>query len=154
MALLKEGDVAPLFEATDYNGNKISLAALKGKKVILYFYPKDDTPGCTAEACDLRDNYSALLTKGFAIVGVSADSEASHKKFKEKYELPFPLFSDEDKKIIKDYGVWGEKSMYGKTYEGIIRTTYIISKEGKIEHVFDKVDTKNHTMQILQALGK
>jgi len=154
MALLKKGDVAPTIESTDNNGKKISLAALKGKKVILYFYPKDDTPGCTAEACNLRDNYNALLAKGFSIIGVSADSEASHKKFKDKYKLPFPLLTDEDKKIIKAYGVWGEKSMYGKTYEGILRTTYIISEEGKIEHVFDKVETKNHTMQILQALGK
>jgi peroxiredoxin Q/BCP len=152
MALLKKGDIAPLFESTGYNGDKISLAGFKGKKVILYFYPKDDTPGCTAEACNLRDNYSALLAKGFAVVGVSADPGASHKKFTEKYELPFPLIADEDKKVIKAYGVWGEKSMYGKTYEGILRTTFIISEEGKIEHVFEKVDTKNHTDQILEVL--
>jgi peroxiredoxin Q/BCP len=154
MALLKKGDIAPLFEATDFEGKKISLAALKGKKVILYFYPKDDTPGCTAEACNLRDNYSDLLKKGFAIIGVSADPETSHKKFKEKYSLPFPLFSDIDKKVINAYGVWGEKSMYGKTYEGILRTNYVISEAGKIEYVFDKVDTKNHTFQIIQALGE
>jgi peroxiredoxin Q/BCP len=152
MALLKKGDIAPSFEATGYNGEKISLAGFKGKKVILYFYPKDDTPGCTAEACNLRDNYSALLEKGFVIVGVSADPGSSHKKFIEKYELPFPLIADEDKKVIKAYGVWGEKSMYGKTYEGILRTTFMISEEGKIEHVFEKVDTKNHTNQIIEAL--
>lgn len=154
METQKEGSKAPLFKAKDMNGNLISLDKYLGKKVILYFYPKDDTPGCTAEACNLRDNYNLLLAKGFEIIGVSSDSDISHKKFIEKYKLPFPLIADIDKKIIKAYGVWGEKSMYGKTYEGILRTTYIISEDGKIENVFEKVDTKNHSMQILQTLGK
>ncbi|MDP4189737.1 MAG: thioredoxin-dependent thiol peroxidase, partial [Bacteroidota bacterium] len=124
------------------------------KKVVLYFYPKDDTPGCTAEACNLRDNYSLLKAKGFEIVGISADSQQSHQKFSGKYTLPFTLIPDVDKKIINAYGVWGEKKMYGKVYEGILRTTFIISEEGKIEKIFTKVETGNHTSQILNELSK
>jgi len=120
--------------------------------VILYFYPKDNTPGCTAEACDLRDNYQILKDKGFIIIGVSADDEKSHKNFSEKYVLPFALIPDKAKKIIMDYGVWGQKKLYGKEYEGINRMTFIIDEDGKIAHIFTKVDTKNHTGQILKAL--
>jgi len=154
MTHLKKGDIAPIINATDQDGKKISLGSFKGKKVVLYFYPKDDTPGCTAEACNLRDNYEELIKKGFAIIGISADSEESHKKFIKKYQLPFPLISDPEKKVLNSYGVWGEKKMYGKSYEGILRTTFVISEEGKIENVFEKVDTKNHSMQILQSIGK
>jgi peroxiredoxin Q/BCP len=154
MGQLKIGDRAPDFSFTDPEGKMVSLKDFKGKKLILYFYPKDDTPGCTAEACNLRDNYQILLKKGFAILGVSADSEQSHKKFIEKYVLPFPLIADKDKKIIKAYGAWGPKNLYGKVYDGIIRTTFVISEDGKIEHIFNKVDTKNHTDQILEALEK
>lgn len=154
MTHLKVGDIAPAINANDQDGNNIELKAYKGKKVILYFYPKDDTPGCTAEACNLRDNYELLLNKGFAIIGVSADTEQSHKKFINKYKLPFPLISDVDKSILKSYGAWGEKKMYSKLYEGILRTTFVISENGKIEHIFDKVDTKNHTEQILKVLEK
>jgi thioredoxin-dependent peroxiredoxin len=154
MTKLKIGDIAPQINAPDQNGKIINLNDYKGKKVIVYFYPKDDTPGCTAEACDLRDNYNLLLAKGFEIIGVSSDSDKSHKKFIEKYKLPFPLIPDIDKKIINAYRVWGEKSMYGKTFEGILRTTFIISGDGKIENIFEKVDTKNHSLQILQAMGK
>ena len=153
MAHLKVGDKAPLIEAIDSKGNKINLKSYKGKKVILYFYPKDNTPGCTAEACNLRDNYSVLLEKGFVIIGVSADSEKSHENFINKYELPFPLITDTDKKVIQDYGAWGEKMMYGKSYEGILRKTFIISEDGLIDKIFDKVNTKDHTNQILRELG-
>lgn len=149
MALLKTGDKAPAFEVVDQDGNPISLKDYSGQKLVLYFYPKDDTPGCTAEACNLRDNYALLLKKGYKIVGVSADDERSHKKFIEKYVLPFPLIPDKDKKILKAYGAWGNKNLYGKEYDGILRTTYVISEKGIIEKVFSKVDTKNHTEQIL-----
>ena len=123
----------------------------KGKKVILYFYPKDNTPGCTDEACSLRDGYPDILKSGFDVIGVSADSSKSHKGFIEKHKLPFRLIADEDQKVIKAYGVWGEKSMYGKTYFGILRTTFIISEDGKIEKVIDKVRTKDHAIQLLEA---
>ena len=146
---LKIGDKAPAIEAVDQNGHRVSLDDFKGNKVILYFYPKDDTPGCTAEACNLRDNYSLLIEKGFKIIGVSADSAASHRKFTDKYSLPFPLIPDTDKKIINDYGVWGPKKFLGKEYDGIIRTTFVISEEGKILKIFDKVQTKEHSDQIL-----
>jgi thioredoxin-dependent peroxiredoxin len=149
MSVLKIGDKAPAFESVDQDGNPISLKDYSGKKLVLYFYPKDDTPGCTAEACNLRDNYEMLLKKGYRILGVSADDERSHKKFISKYVLPFPLLADKDKKIIKDYGAWGKKNLYGKEYDGILRTTYVISENGIIEKVFTKVDTKNHTTQIL-----
>ena len=145
------GDKAPAFSGIDQNEKKFSLKDLKGKKVILYFYPKDDTPGCTAESCNLRDNWNQLKNKGFEIVGVSADDAKSHKKFADKYDLNFTLIADTVKKVIEAYGVWGEKSMYGKKYMGIIRTTFVINEKGKIEKIFDKVDTKNHSEQILET---
>jgi thioredoxin-dependent peroxiredoxin len=153
MTQLKPGDPAPDIQATDQDGKKISLKDFRGAKLILYFYPKDDTPGCTAEACNLRDNYEELLKKGFKILGVSADDEKSHKKFIEKYVLPFPLIPDKGKQIIRDYGVWGMKKLYGKEYEGINRTTFVIDEKGKIEKVFSKVETGNHTRQILDEMG-
>ncbi len=153
MAALQEGAKAPDFNAVDEAGNPISLSQFQGRKVILFFYPKDDTPGCTAENCNLRDNYAALTAKGFAVIGVSPDSAKKHQGFKTKYKLPFPLIPDTEQEILKAYGAWGEKQMYGRTYEGVIRTTYVIDEEGNIEKVFTKVDTKNHTAQILQALN-
>jgi peroxiredoxin Q/BCP len=149
MARLIIGDKAPAFESVDQDGNLITLNDFKGKKLVLYFYPKDNTPGCTAEACNLRDNYHLLLSKGYKIVGVSADNEQTHKKFIEKFVLPFPLIADKDKKILEAYGAWGKKKLYGKEYEGILRTTFIISENGMIEKIISKVDTKNHTDQIL-----
>jgi thioredoxin-dependent peroxiredoxin len=154
MEQLKKGDTAPEFTFSIADDKKIELSQYKGKKVILYFYPKDDTPGCTAEACNLRDNYYELLKRGFQIIGVSADPAHSHKKFSDKYQLPFPLIADTEKTIIKSYHVWGEKTMYGKSYEGILRTTFIISEDGKIAHIIDKVDTKDHTRQILEILAE
>lgn len=148
MALLKTGDKAPQFNGTDQNGNTVSLADFKGSKVIIYFYPKDNTPGCTAEACNLRDNYSNLVLKGFKLIGISGDSQKSHAGFAEKHSLPFPLIADTDKSIIKAFGVWGKKKFMGKEFEGILRTTFIISAEGIIENVITKVDTKNHSAQI------
>jgi len=153
MAQLKEGASAPDFSGKDQDGKIIRLADFKGKKVILYFYPKDDTPGCTAEACNLRDNYESLLSKGFSIIGVSPDTEKSHTKFRTKYTLPFSLIADPDTTIIKAYGAWGEKKMYGKSYMGVLRTTYVIDEKGKIMKTFTKVDTQNHTQQILTELG-
>jgi peroxiredoxin Q/BCP len=149
MDLLQEGTAAPCFEGTDQDGNRIKLSDFKGKKIVLYFYPKNDTPGCTAESCNLRDNYSRFLSKGYVVIGVNTGSEASHKKFADKYSLPFPIIADTDKKIVTDYGVWREKRQYGRTYWGIVRTTYIIDENGIIESVFKKVDTKNHSEQIL-----
>jgi thioredoxin-dependent peroxiredoxin len=146
---LKAGDTAPAIEAVDQYGKKISLEDFKGSKVILYFYPKDDTPGCTAEACNLRDNYSTLIEKGFKILGVSADSAASHQKFTDKYSLPFPLIPDTERKIINAYGVWGRKKFLGREYDGINRMTFIISEDGNILKIFDKVQTKDHSDQIL-----
>ena len=148
MGQLKEGTAAPLFEGTDQNGNLIKLGDFSGKKLVLYFYPKDNTPGCTAEACNLRDNYEEFLGRGFAVVGISMDSEKSHQKFVEKYTLPFPLIADTTGKISKDYGTYGEKKMYGKSYFGIIRTTFIIDEHGVIEKIISKVDTKTHAEQI------
>ncbi|MBV8254275.1 MAG: thioredoxin-dependent thiol peroxidase [Chitinophaga sp.] len=150
MTTLKEGDKAPVFKGKDQHGKTVSLTDFKGKRVVLYFYPKDMTPGCTAQACNLRDNYNDLLKKGYAVVGVSIDSEQSHQKFIEKYELPFTLLADEDKKIVNQYGVWGEKKMMGKTYDGIHRTTFLINGEGVIDHIIKKPDTKNHTEEILE----
>jgi len=146
---LKVGDKAPAIEAVDQNGKKISLEDYKGSKVILYFYPKDDTPGCTAEACNLRDNYNMLLEKGFKIIGVSADNATSHLKFAGKYFLPFPLIPDTEKIIINAYGVWGKKKFMGREYDGINRMTFVISEDGHILKIFDKVQTKDHTDQIL-----
>ena len=150
MSQLKEGMKAPLFEGIDQNGNLIKLIDQSGKKVILYFYPKDNTPGCTAEACNLRDNYDLLLKKGFSVIGVSADSEKSHKGFAEKYTLLFPLIADTSKKILNDYGVWGEKKLYGKTYMGVLRTTFVIDEKGIIEKIIEKVNTADHTEQIFK----
>jgi peroxiredoxin Q/BCP len=148
--MLKKGEKAPAFTGTDQHGNTLSLADFKGRKLVLYFYPKDDTPGCTAEACNLRDNYSYLMKKGFAVLGISPDSMTSHHKFITKYNLPFPLIADEKAQILKAYGAWGQKSMYGRTYEGVLRTTFVIDEKGIIEEVIHKVDTKNHASQILK----
>jgi peroxiredoxin Q/BCP len=149
---LKAGDKAPAINALDHTGNPVSLDEFKGSKVILYFYPKDDTPGCTAEACNLRDNYSLLLEKGFKIIGVSADTAKSHAKFTDKYSLPFPLIPDSEKKILNDYGVWGRKKFMGREFDGILRTTFVISEDGRILRIIDKVDTKDHSNQILSEL--
>lgn len=146
---LKEGDKAPSFESTDQDGNKVKLSDFAGKKVVLYFYPKDNTPGCTAEACNLRDNYAQFTSKGYEILGVSSDSEKSHQKFIDKYELPFRLLADVDKGIHESYGTWVEKSMYGRKYMGTARVTFIIDENGVIEKIIEKVKTKDHTAQIL-----
>jgi len=150
---LKEGDLAPAINSIDENGKAITLEEYKGKKVIIYFYPKDDTPGCTAEACNLRDNHAQFIAQGFEIIGVSADSLKSHLKFKEKYKLPFRLISDVDKKVLQDFGAWGEKKMYGKSYMGILRKTFIINEEGYVEKIIEKVDTKEHSKQIFAELS-
>ncbi len=153
MATLTTGDQAPAFSAKNQNGENISLSDFAGKTVILYFYPKDDTPGCTAEACSFRDNYEALSAKGYVVIGVSTDDEKSHTKFVNKYNLPFNLIADTNKKIVEAYGVWVEKSMYGKTYMGTARKTFIINPEGKIQHIIEKVDTKNSSQQVLDLVG-
>ncbi|RZK42031.1 MAG: thioredoxin-dependent thiol peroxidase [Pedobacter sp.] len=152
MTELKQGDQAPKFSSKDQNGNPISLDQFIGKKVVLYFYPKDNTPGCTAEACDFRDNYQGLKSRGIEVLGVSVDDEKSHQKFITKFELPFTLLADTDHSIVEAYGVWGEKNMYGKKYMGTNRTTFIIDEEGIIEHVITKVDTKKPTEQVLGLL--
>lgn len=152
--MLEVGQLAPDFTTQDHLGNEITLSKLRGKKVILYFYPKDDTPGCTKEACNLRDNISVLQQKGFIVLGVSADSLESHKKFANKHQLNFSLLHDEDKKIIQAYGAWGEKNMYGKSTQGIMRYTYIIDEEGKIENIIKKVKTDAHSEQILSLYQK
>nr|MBC7613481.1 thioredoxin-dependent thiol peroxidase [Pseudopedobacter sp.] len=152
MLELKVGDKAPIFTANDQNGKPVSLANFKGKKVILYFYPKDNTPGCTAEACDFRDNYQSLTSKGFEVIGVSTDDEKSHQKFITKFELPFTLIADKEKEIVEAYGVWVEKNMYGKKYMGTSRKTFLIDEEGKIAAIIDKVDTKNSSQQLLEAI--
>ncbi len=146
---LKEGDKAPNFSGIDQDGNTIDLADFKGKKLVLYFYPKDNTPGCTAESCNLRDNYSTFKSKGYEIVGVSADDATKHQKFIQKYELPFPLIADTDLKVIKAFDVWGLKKFMGKEYEGINRTTFVIDEHGMLEQVITKVKTKEHAEQIL-----
>lgn len=150
MGELKAGSKAPAFTGRDQDGKEIKLSDFSGRKLVLYFYPKDNTSGCTAEACDLRDNYNDLTGKGFAVVGVSPDSEKSHKGFINKYSLPFPLIADTDQKIMNAYGVWGEKKMYGRSYMGVIRTTFIIDGKGVIEKIIDKVDTKAHSDQIFK----
>lgn len=149
MADLKVGDAAPGFSGKNQNGETISLADYKGKKVVLYFYPKDNTPGCTAEACNLRDNHQDLIDKGYVVIGVSPDSEKSHQNFIGKFELPFDLIADTEKEILEAYNAWGEKKMYGKTYMGVLRKTYIIDEDGRIENIIEKVKTKDHTAQIL-----
>ena len=153
MPELKEGDLAPAIEAVDQSGDMITLKEYRGKKIVLYFYPKDNTPGCTAESCDLRDNYSQFLEKGFEVIGVSADSEKSHQNFISKYNLPFRLISDVDKKVLQDYNAWGEKKMYGKTYMGVLRKTYIIDEKGYVEKIIEKVKTKEHSRQIFSELS-
>lgn len=146
---IQKGDRAPSFSSVDTEGNEISLENLRGKKIILYFYPKDNTPGCTAEACSLRDGYDKLLEAGFTVLGVSPDNEKSHEKFRSKYQLPFHLIADPEKELIRKYGVLGEKKMFGKTVEGVKRTTFVINEDGVIEHIIPKVDTNNHASQIL-----
>jgi peroxiredoxin Q/BCP len=154
MIQLNEGMKAPGFEGIDQNGKSLKLSDFTGEKVVLYFYPKDNTPGCTAEACNLRDNWDSFLNKGFVIIGVSPDTEKSHKSFAGKYSLPFPLIADTSKKILNDYGVWGEKKLYGKSYMGVIRTTFIIDEKGIIEKIVTKVDTVGHTKQIFDLYNK
>lgn len=151
MPSLKQGDLAPAISARDQNGEVITLEKYRGRKVVLFFYPKDNTPGCTAEACDLRDNYSRFQDQGYEIIGVSADSEKSHQGFIAKHQLPFTLISDPDHKVLKDYDAWGEKKMYGKTYMGILRKTYVIDKDGYVEKIIEKVKTKEHSEQIFSS---
>jgi len=153
MTSLKQGDKAPAFNSTDQNGNPISLDSFSGKKLVLYFYPKDDTPGCTKEACDFRDNQDTLTKEGLSLAGVSPDSEKSHLKFIDKFKLNFPLIADTDKSIANAYGVWGPKKFMGKSYEGIHRTTFIINEEGYISNVISKVDVADSTAQVLKELG-
>ena len=143
----------PCFEVADQNGNLVKSSDLLGRKTIVYFYPKDNTPGCTAEACNLRDNYAALTASGYNVVGVSKDSVASHRKFTDKFELPFTLLADTSTQMLQDFGAWGEKKMCGKTCVGTLRKTFIFNEEGMLERIIEKVDTKNHTEQIL-ASGK
>ncbi|MBE6234005.1 MAG: thioredoxin-dependent thiol peroxidase [Bacteroidales bacterium] len=148
--MLKPGDRMPDFEVADQDGNKVSSKDLIGKKTIIYFYPKDNTSGCTAEACNLRDNHEALVAKGYNVIGVSKDSQASHRKFADRYELPFTLLSDTSTEMLKAFGAWGEKKMYGKTVMGTIRRTFIFDENGILERIIENVDTKNHASQILQ----
>ncbi len=146
---LQVGDKAPAFEGIDQDSNPIKLSDFSGKKLVLYFYPKDNTPGCTAQSCNLRDNYEALLKAGYAVVGISSDSAKKHQNFIAKYDLPFPLIADEDKSIHEQFGTWVEKSMYGRTYMGTARTTFVINESGVIDEIIAKVKTKDHTAQIL-----
>ena len=146
------GSKAPEILGKDSNGNEIRLSEFSGKKLVLYFYPKDSTPGCTSEACNLRDNYSELRRQGYEVVGVSVDSEKSHQRFIEKNNLPFPLISDTDKQLVEQFGVWGEKKMAGRTYMGTVRTTFIADEQGTIIHIINKVNTKDSANQILEAL--
>lgn len=150
--MLNVGDRAPDFSGVDQNGKSVRLGDLKGSKVVLYFYPKDMTPGCTVEACAFRDGFKALKKKGAVVLGVSKDSALSHKKFIEKYDLPFSLLADESGEIVKAYGAWGEKSMYGKKYMGILRITYVIGADGRVAAVFPKVKPATHAEEVLQAL--
>jgi peroxiredoxin Q/BCP len=150
---LKQGDKAPDLTSTDQDGNVHSLKQYKGKKVVLYFYPQDDTETCTKEACNLRDNFAALKKLGIVVLGVSPDDEKSHKKFEKKYSLPFTLLADTKHKIIDAYGVWGEKTLYGRTYMGLLRTTFLINEKGKIDHIIEKVKSKEHTAQIIEIWG-
>ena len=151
MSKLKTGDKAPDFQAKDENGKNIALPDFAGKKVLLFFYPKDNTPGCTAESCKLGENYEDLKKKGFEVIGVSADSQKRHRNFINKYSLPYRLIADEDRKVIDAYDVWGPKKFMGIEFDGIIRTTFVINEKGIIERIFDKVETKNHTQQILST---
>lgn len=153
MTKLKTGDKAPAIRAKNQHGETVSLSDFAGKKIILYFYPKDNTPGCTAEACNFRDNYQALLADGFEVIGVSTNTERSHRNFANKFNLPFTLLVDADQKIANDYGVWGEKMLFGKKYMGILRTTFIIDEQGIITHIIDKVDNENASQQVRELLG-
>ena len=152
--MLKEGDKAPDFNAKDQDGNDVKLADLKGQRVVLYFYPKDDTPGCTKEACSFRDADDIYRSKGIRVLGVSTDSEKSHQKFISKFQLPFDLLADTEKTIVNDYGVWGEKSMYGKKYMGTFRKSFLIGADGKIVKIFEKVDVAAHADEVLAAFGE
>ncbi|MBQ7311558.1 MAG: thioredoxin-dependent thiol peroxidase [Alistipes sp.] len=147
--MLKVGDKMPHFEVVNQNGEVVTSEQLLGRKTIIYFYPKDNTSGCTAEACSLRDNYAALTERGYNVVGVSKDSVASHRKFIDKYELPFTLLADTTTQMLQDFGAWGEKSMYGKKYMGVLRRTFIFDEQGVLTDIIEKVDTKNHAAQIL-----
>ena len=151
--MLKEGSAAPAFKTTDANGKAVSLKDLRGQKVVLYFYPKDDTPGCTKEACSFRDAFSQYKKKGIAVLGVSPDKEASHQKFITKYNLPFTLLADTDKAIAEAYGVWGEKKFMGRTYMGVHRTTFLIDEKGKIKKIFEKVKPEDHASEVLEAFA-
>jgi len=152
--MLKIGDKAPAFSLASDSGETISLRDLKGKPVVLYFYPKDDTSGCTVEACEFRDNWKDVKRSGAVVLGVSPDGVVSHQKFKEKFSLPFPLLADEGHKVADAYGAWGEKSMYGRKYQGVLRTTFLIGGDGKIARVFEKVKPKGHAAEVLAALNK
>lgn len=147
--MLSIGDTAPEFTSTDQNGDTVRLSNYRGRRVALYFYPKDNTPGCTAQACSLRDSYSDLQAAGYEVLGVSTDSQASHRTFADKYELPFRLLADTDRQLVEAYGVWQEKSNYGRTYMGIVRTTFVIDEQGIITDIIGKIDTKNHAKQLL-----
>ena len=149
--MLKEGSTAPAFKTNDANGQPVTLKDFRGQKVVLYFYPKDDTPGCTKEACSFRDAFASFKKKGIAVLGVSPDSEASHKKFVTKYKLPFTLLADQDKAIVESYGVWGEKKFMGRTYMGVHRTTFLIDEKGKIKKIFEKVKPEDHASEVLEA---
>ena len=151
MTQLQEGDKAPAFTAKDQNGNKVSLSSLKGQKIVLYFYPEDDTPTCTVQACNLRDNYALLKREGFTVLGISPDEEKKHKKFEGKYDLPFTLLSDPEHKVIDKYGVWGEKQLYGRKYMGLHRTTFLIDEKGAIRKIFIKPKSKSHAEEIVKA---
>ncbi|MDY6426624.1 MAG: thioredoxin-dependent thiol peroxidase [Bacteroidales bacterium] len=147
--MLKIGDKMPAFSVADQDGNIVTNESLMGRKSVIYFYPKDSTPGCTAEACNIRDNYQAFLAKGYTVIGVSKDSQKSHKNFIAKYELPFPLLSDVTTEMLQAFGAWGEKKLYGKTSMGTLRKTFVFDENGILERIIDKVDTKNHTAQII-----
>ncbi|MBR5499360.1 MAG: thioredoxin-dependent thiol peroxidase [Bacteroidales bacterium] len=148
--MIKIGDKMPVFEVVDQDGKTVKSEDLLGKKTIIYFYPKDNTSGCTAEACNLRDNYEAMVAKGYNVIGVSKDSAASHKKFAQKYQLPFTLLADTSTEMIQAFGAWGEKSLYGRKYMGTLRETFIFDENGVLVEIIDKVDTKNHAAQILK----
>ena len=150
MNTLKAGDKVPEFTATDQDGNSISLSDYKGKKLVVFFYPKANTPGCTAEACNLRDHYQELQDAGYALLGVSADSQKKQSNFRDKYDFPFPLLADEDRSVIETFGVWGPKKFMGREYDGIHRKTFLIDESGTVERVIDKVKTKDHAAQILE----
>lgn len=151
--MLNEGSTAPAFKTKDANGDTVSLKDLRGQKVVLYFYPKDDTPGCTKEACSFRDAFSQFKKKGIAVLGVSPDSEATHKKFVTKYKLPFTLLADTARSIAEAYGVWGEKKFMGRTYMGVHRTTFLIDEKGKIKKIFEKVKPEDHASEVLEAFA-